>query len=82
MINMRARKAGVVNLEPTRQNKASGGAHSEVDPSAILNTPPVLDSFEVTMRVGKMVVVSRHNGSVGQKSVDGRTIPNSLQIGG
>ena len=39
-----ARKADVVNSEPTRYKNVSGGAHSGVEPLAISNTPSALES--------------------------------------
>ena len=49
-INNESEKGGF-KLEPTRQNNAvSDRAHSGVDPSAILNTPPVLDSLQSWVR--------------------------------
>ena len=61
----RAGKAGVIKIEPTRQNNSkSGRAHSEVEPSAILNTPPAPDSqsnHNAGLEPNKSVIGNRHS---------------------
>lgn len=86
MMNMRARKTGIVESEPTRQKKVSW-ANSGIDPSAISKTPPVLASLQMGVwsrgktALGSMVAGCLRRKDTGTKvSVNGMANRSLLRL--